>query len=89
MTIPEGILGQAEFLMAQKEELERTKKKTSKSLLSNVLDLNDELIFVAGENFHAARNNRDNAYAQEMTASNKEQDSSEHSMQDITVEDAP
>lgn len=51
MTIPVAIQQQADFLMAQNKGIKHIKEENSKSLLSNVLDLNDDLIYVAGENF--------------------------------------
>ena len=49
MKIPEDIKEQTDFLKKQKRELKDMKANNSHSLLANVLDLNDELMHVAGE----------------------------------------
>ncbi len=61
MEIPIAIKSQADFLLTQKDKMKNTSVENSKSLLTNVLDLNDELIFVAGEQFQvgSANSNKD------------------------------
>ena len=49
MKIPQDIKEQTDFLKEQKRELKDMKANNSHSLLANVLDLNDELMHVAGE----------------------------------------
>lgn len=49
MKIPDEIKEQADFLKNQNRELKEMKTINSRSLLTNVLDLNDEVMHVAGE----------------------------------------